>query len=563
MFSFVMYQIRVLEFFYVFFQTFSVYETLVFFRKKYNVEDIYLDLWLYRFYWLQSEKKVGKVLASKTKLPYLNKIFNTGIGLDKTINTYNTSDCEWVKLHKSFKDTVELFIKDETLMSQFVKEFEENIKNGEMNINSIISISLSKFWSRLMLGDINDANNRFEELRELLLECINFSFYNNSCRNIPIIGLITSFVYRFTRRKQMNYVKRCIEQMITECNDCFLSRLHNKLSDTELTVNNFVLSLLVYDFVHLYLTGLTINYSCLTDVEQRELNNNDNLMKTEFIKTVLTENFLFPIRGRYTEEPIYNNKDVCIKGNSYCFIDIVKSGKFFSSGWRRCVGYSLVKKLTDVYIKNVLSRYNVLRSNNTSIVRESFDTPFIKSQHYAYFYDKDYLTTTLPRIFDIDKDMYMYDVGYIYAESKLYKYIVDQMCTILRKIDFDVVVTVESRGFCLAGSIGSAMNKPVYLIKKEGKSIGKTIKVEYKRGHSPESIVMEMTRYPELNNKKAIFVDDGLSTGGTALGATTLLEKLNCEIVKYMYIVRHYYKEIDPKYYLEKSNWIFEILLRQ
>ena len=72
---------------------------------------------------------------------------------------------------------------------------------------------------------------------------------------------------------------------------------------------------------------------------------------------------------------------------------------------------------------------------------------------------------------------------------------------------------------------------------------------------------MEISKYEELKGKKVICIDDGLSSGGTAIAMKDLINKTGCEVVSYFYMVRHHYCKTDEKYHkLEKlTEYAFDI----
>jgi len=101
--------------------------------------------------------------------------------------------------------------------------------------------------------------------------------------------------------------------------------------------------------------------------------------------------------------------------------------------------------------------------------------------------------------------------------------------------DIDVVVGIESRGFILGGALAYALGKGFVPIRKKGKLPAETEKMEYSLEYGTDTI--EIHKDAILKGQKVLLVDDLLATGGTALAAARLIEKLGGEILEIAFIV--------------------------
>jgi adenine phosphoribosyltransferase len=79
------------------------------------------------------------------------------------------------------------------------------------------------------------------------------------------------------------------------------------------------------------------------------------------------------------------------------------------------------------------------------------------------------------------------------------------------------------------------------LIRKEGKLPGPTIKQSYTIEYGTR--VMEIQEDSILNGEKVLIADDLLATGGTALAAASLVEKLGATVVGFVFIISLNYLE--------------------
>ncbi len=102
-------------------------------------------------------------------------------------------------------------------------------------------------------------------------------------------------------------------------------------------------------------------------------------------------------------------------------------------------------------------------------------------------------------------------------------------------IDFDVIVGIESRGFIIGGALSYTLGKGFVPVRKAGKLPGETISHEYALEYGTDKI--EIHRDAIRKDEKILLVDDLLATGGTAIAAAALVEKLGGVIAEMAFIV--------------------------
>ncbi|MDA8090719.1 MAG: adenine phosphoribosyltransferase [Nitrospiraceae bacterium] len=105
----------------------------------------------------------------------------------------------------------------------------------------------------------------------------------------------------------------------------------------------------------------------------------------------------------------------------------------------------------------------------------------------------------------------------------------------VRTNEFDLVVGIESRGFILGGALAYTLGKGFVPIRKKGKLPGEKISEEYQLEYGTDS--MEIHKDALATGQKALLIDDLLATGGTALAAASLIEKLGGSVFEMAFIV--------------------------
>ena len=90
-----------------------------------------------------------------------------------------------------------------------------------------------------------------------------------------------------------------------------------------------------------------------------------------------------------------------------------------------------------------------------------------------------------------------------------------------RNIDIDAVLSIESRGFIMAGAIAYNIGAAFVPLRKPDKLPGETFKVSYTLEYG--STEMHVHKDALDNHKNLLIIDDLLATGGTAIAAIDLV----------------------------------------
>ncbi len=106
---------------------------------------------------------------------------------------------------------------------------------------------------------------------------------------------------------------------------------------------------------------------------------------------------------------------------------------------------------------------------------------------------------------------------------------------IQKEYEFETIVGIESRGFIIGAAISYALGKGFIPIRKKGKLPAEVESQEYALEYGTDRI--EIHRDALKKGDRVLLVDDLLATGGTALAAAALIEKLGARVVEMAFIV--------------------------
>ncbi|MCA1765196.1 MAG: adenine phosphoribosyltransferase [Desulfobulbaceae bacterium] len=100
---------------------------------------------------------------------------------------------------------------------------------------------------------------------------------------------------------------------------------------------------------------------------------------------------------------------------------------------------------------------------------------------------------------------------------------------------FDIIVGIEARGFIIGGALSYTLAKGFVPIRKKGKLPHDVVSQEYDLEYGTDIIEIHKDAFPE--GARVLLVDDLLATGGTALAAAELIEKIGGIVVEMAFIV--------------------------
>ncbi|MCB2183682.1 MAG: adenine phosphoribosyltransferase [Desulfobulbaceae bacterium] len=103
------------------------------------------------------------------------------------------------------------------------------------------------------------------------------------------------------------------------------------------------------------------------------------------------------------------------------------------------------------------------------------------------------------------------------------------------EVEFDVIVGIEARGFIMGGALSYTLGKGFVPIRKAGKLPHEVEEQEYALEYGTDKIEIHKDAFAP--GSRVLVVDDLLATGGTALAAAALIEKVGGKVVEMAFIV--------------------------
>ena len=128
-----------------------------------------------------------------------------------------------------------------------------------------------------------------------------------------------------------------------------------------------------------------------------------------------------------------------------------------------------------------------------------------------------------------EKGVRFKDITLLLQDQDALKESIDRMKVFTEKLDADVIVGPEARGFMLGTPLAYSTNLGFVPVRKPGKLPYEVISQAYSLEYGEDSL--EIHKDAISPGQRVVIVDDLLATGGTLLSTVKLVEKLGGKVV--------------------------------
>ena len=149
------------------------------------------------------------------------------------------------------------------------------------------------------------------------------------------------------------------------------------------------------------------------------------------------------------------------------------------------------------------------------------------------------------------------DITTLIKDPKAFKYTIDRIIEISKKISFDKVSAIESRGFVFASAVSYLINKPLVLLRKKNKLPAERYSVDFKLEYGEATI--EVHKDSINKNDKILVIDDLIATGGTAEAASKLIELSGGSVAGFIFVINFF--DSPGNNLLKKKSYFTESLI--
>jgi adenine phosphoribosyltransferase len=149
------------------------------------------------------------------------------------------------------------------------------------------------------------------------------------------------------------------------------------------------------------------------------------------------------------------------------------------------------------------------------------------------------------------KDVSFKDVTPLLGNGEAFSESIHALARVVAKLQPDVIVSPEARGFIFGGAVAAQLKIPFVLVRKAGKLPRPAIQEDVVLEYGTTQLFMHEDAIKK--GQRVVILDDVLATGGTSLSIAKLVERLGGRVLAFTFLINlsylpGYQRLIDSKY---------------
>ena len=149
------------------------------------------------------------------------------------------------------------------------------------------------------------------------------------------------------------------------------------------------------------------------------------------------------------------------------------------------------------------------------------------------------------------------DITTLIKNPEAFGHAVDKIAEISKKIQFDKISAIESRGFVFASAVSYKLKKPLIMMRKKNKLPAEKYSVDFELEYGKATI--EIHKDSISKNESILIIDDLIATGGTAEAGAKLVEISGGKVAGFIFIINLFDLGGDQK--LKNKSYFTESLI--
>jgi len=127
------------------------------------------------------------------------------------------------------------------------------------------------------------------------------------------------------------------------------------------------------------------------------------------------------------------------------------------------------------------------------------------------------------------------DITTLIKDEKAFAETINQIVEKSKKLEFNKIAAIESRGFVFASAVSYILKKPFIMLRKKNKLPADVHSVDFELEYGTATI--EVHKDSINKNDTVLIIDDLIATGGTAEAAANLVEISKGKVAGFIFVI--------------------------
>ena len=146
------------------------------------------------------------------------------------------------------------------------------------------------------------------------------------------------------------------------------------------------------------------------------------------------------------------------------------------------------------------------------------------------------------------------DITTLIKNEKAFSETINQIVEKSKRVEFDKIAAIESRGFVFASAVSYILKKPFVMLRKKNKLPADVHSIDFELEYGTATI--EVHKDSISKGERILVIDDLIATGGTAEAAAKLIEISGGIVAGFIFVINLFDlggcdKLINKKYKVE------------
>ena len=127
------------------------------------------------------------------------------------------------------------------------------------------------------------------------------------------------------------------------------------------------------------------------------------------------------------------------------------------------------------------------------------------------------------------------DITTLIKNPEAFNFAIDKIIEITKKLNFNKISAIESRGFVFASVVSYKLKKPLIMMRKKNKLPAERHSVDFELEYGKATI--EIHKDSLGKGDKVLIIDDLIATGGTAEAGAKLVKISGGEVAGFIFVI--------------------------
>ena len=149
------------------------------------------------------------------------------------------------------------------------------------------------------------------------------------------------------------------------------------------------------------------------------------------------------------------------------------------------------------------------------------------------------------------------DITTLIKDENAFSETINQIIEKSKKLNFNKIAAIESRGFVFASAVSYLLKKPFIMLRKKNKLPAEVHSVDFELEYGTATI--EVHKDSINKNDNVLIIDDLVATGGTAEAAAKLVEISGGKVSGFIFVINLF--DLNGSDNLQKKGYKVENLI--